>query len=379
MRARLVLSCCIVTILPAVDTAAQTSRWTTREILRLGSVDGPAALSNVFDAEFAPDGGFLVAQRDAGLAEFAPDGEYRRTVGRQGPGPGEFTFMGRLGWKGDTLWAVDFNRLNLFHADLEFARTIAPRLEDPPAAIRMNTGPLMADGSLLFIPFPTQDGSPAPIILADRTGKRIRVLARETDQQRQWSVSPPSGLPITTFDPWPSHTLWLHDPDGRSITVVDRRDEDSVDEPAFHIMRIALSGDTVARATVRYAPLEITDDMSDAFFRARAESAGTRPGLTVAAAEAMLRNVVELPPHLPPVTKLVPASAGTTWLRREDTGQPTVEWQVLDHAFNEIARLTLPSDLEVFRVTGDRILGRIRDELDVPYVVVHEIVNATRR
>jgi hypothetical protein len=287
--------------------------------------------------------------------------------------------MSRLGWKGDTLWAVDLNRLNLFHADLAFAATIAPRLEDPPPAIRMNAGPLMADGSVLFVPFPAQDGSATPIILADRTGKRIRVLARETDQQRKWRISPPTGLPITIFDAWPSHTLWLHDPDGRSITVVDRRDDDATGEPAFHVMRIALSGDTVARAAVRHDPLEITDDMRDAFFRARAETAGTRPGLTVAAAERMLRDVVELPPHLPPVTKLVPASGGTTWLRREDTGQPTVEWQVLDDTFSEIARLTLPSDLEVFRVTGDRILGRITDELDVPFVVVHEIVNPMRR
>jgi hypothetical protein len=88
----------------------------------------------------------------------------------------------------------------------------------------------------------------------------------------------------------------------------------------------------------------------------------------------MLRDVVVLPPHMPPVTKLVPASDGTTWLRREDMRQATVEWQVLDREFNEIARATLPSDLEVFRITGDRILGRVTDDLDVPFVVILEVV-----
>jgi hypothetical protein len=374
MRARLVVSCCILLILPAEgDTAAQTPRWTAREVLRVGTVDGPGALAGVFDAEFAPDGRILVAQRDIGLAEFGPDGTYRRTLGRKGPGPGEFTFMSRLGWKGDTLWAVDIDRLNVFNADLRFVQTITPRLEDPPAAMRVFPGPLMADGSMLFISVTVEEDA-VPIILTDRTGKRLRVLARGTDAPRRWLIRPAGTLPVSTADPWPSNTMWLHDPSGRSIIVVDRRNEDAPDDPVFHVLRIALDGDTVARASIRYPPREIGDDMADAFFRERAESIGTRPGITAAAAESMLRDVVVLPPHMPPVTKLVPASDGTTWLRREDMRQATVEWQVLDREFNEIARATLPSDLEVFRITGDRILGRVTDDLDVPFVVILEVV-----
>jgi hypothetical protein len=47
---------------------------------------------------------------------------------------------------------------------------------------------------------------------------------------------------------------------------------------------------------------------------------------------------------------------------------------VLDREFDEVARLMLPADLEVFRVTADRILGRVTDDLDVPWVVVYEIL-----
>jgi hypothetical protein len=156
---------------------------------------------------------------------------------------------------------------------------------------------------------------------------------------------------------------------------VDRRDEENPDQPVYRIMRIALSGDTVANAAIRYTPRPIGRDLSDAFFRQRAEWMASRPsGLTAASAERLLRGAMTIPRHAPPVTKVVPASGGTTWVRREDLREATIEWQVLDREFDEVARLLLPADLEVFRVTADRILGRVTDDLDVPWVVVYEIL-----
>jgi hypothetical protein len=370
-----VVSCTLLSLSLPAAVASQAPRWEGREILRLGGVDGPAALAGVFDGEFARDGRILVAQTNAGLAEFGPNGRYLRTVGRKGPGPGEFTFMSRLGWKADTLWAVDMNRLNLFDSDLRFVRTVTPQLEAPPPGMRVNPGPLMADGSVIFVAVGGNDGPDPPVILASEEGRRIRVLARGTDRPRQTTVNAPTGLAIWTPDPWPSHTLWLHDTDGRSIILVDRRDEENPDEPVYRIMRIALNGDTVTNAAIRYTPRPIGRDLSDAFFRQRAEWMASRPGdLTVASAERLLRGAMTIPRHAPPVTKVVPASDGTTWVRREDLRDATVEWQVLDREFDEVARLTLPADLEVFRVTADRILGRVTDDLDVPWVVVYEIL-----
>lgn len=152
---------------------AQVPVWNAREVRRVGAIDGPAALADVFDAEFAADGGILVSQTRSGMAVFGPDGSYRRTVGRPGRGPGEFTFMSRIGWVGDTLWATDFGRLNTFDRDLRFIDVVAPVLADAPAGTSMAPGGLMAGGSVIFITTPGGSPDPdPPVVAADRPQRR---------------------------------------------------------------------------------------------------------------------------------------------------------------------------------------------------------------
>lgn len=68
-------------------------------------------------------------------------------------------------------------RLNLYDADLRFIRTITPHLPaSSDGMVRLQPGPLMADGSILEIPYSFLGTASAPILLATAAGELSRVL-----------------------------------------------------------------------------------------------------------------------------------------------------------------------------------------------------------
>lgn len=355
---------------------AQGAQWMAEPIVRAGAVDGPGALADVFDVEIARDGRILVGQPTiASMTVFAADGRYLRSVGRRGPGPGEFNVLGRLGWFLDTLWVVDFGRIHLFSRDLEFIETMAPQLDRRPGVPHMIAGPLMADGSIAFIGVPVQPDVPSPIILGTRRGDVLRTLGYEKDLPRSFRVTFADTQSTSVSDPWPSHSLWLHAADGKSIVVVNRR---ATEGRTFQILRIDLKGDTVMKRAIQFSPRAISRDVADRAYRALADRFAGRP-MTPAAVERALRDQVEFPRFAPPVSALVAGLDGTIWLRREDLRAESVEWQVLSASGQTIGTLSLPGDLDVKRARSDRLWGVTKDELDIPYVVTYAVTRSGGR
>ena len=65
--------------------------WTLTESLRIGSIDGDDALSDVIDIAIGPSGEIYVVQAFVpSVSVFSPGGELLRTIGREGSGPGDF-------------------------------------------------------------------------------------------------------------------------------------------------------------------------------------------------------------------------------------------------------------------------------------------------
>ena len=77
----------------------------------------------------APDGYFYVEDnRNYRIAVFNPQGEYERSFGRKGGGPGEFgNYWGIVGFDGSVLTMLDVlqRRLTLYRTDGEFLKTSA--------------------------------------------------------------------------------------------------------------------------------------------------------------------------------------------------------------------------------------------------------------
>jgi hypothetical protein len=352
---------------------AQGARWAAEPIVRAGAADGPGSLADVFDVEIAPDDRILVGQPTiASMAVFDADGRYLRSVGRRGPGPGEFNVLGRLGWLGDTLWVVDFGRIHLFSQELEFIETIAPHLDRRPGVPHMIPGPLMGDGSIAFAGIPVPDDIPLPMILGTRRGDVLRTLGHEKDLRRSFRVTFADTQSTSVPDPWPSHSLWIHAADGESIVVVNRR---TTEGRTFQVLRIDLNGDTAMKRAIQYSPRAISRDVADRAYRALADRFDGRR-MTPAAVERALRDQVQFPRFAPPVSALVAGLDGTIWLRREDLRAESVEWQVLSESGQTIGTLSLPGDLDVKRARSNRVWGVVKDELDIPYVVTYAVTGS---
>ncbi len=349
--------------------------WRAIPTVRAGQLDGPGSLASVFNVAIGPQGRIFVAQSaPLEISVFDPQGRFVQTLGRRGPGPGEFQTLGRIGWTGNTLWALGLGRVHLFDAGLEFVHTVTPVMpEVPDPRTRMIPGPVMADGSILGIPFSVAGAGSEPIMLVDETGSGARVVAHVSSAGRSIRVDPGNGRSLTVSHPWPDFPLWLNATDGSSIVVVERRVPADAASAEIRIVRIDLAGDTLVDEAHRYDPVPLTDAQREETYRTLAERHARRRPATAGQTYDALRDAVPAPRFHPPVTGLVVGEDGTIWLRREELRDDTVEWDVFDRSGARVSRVRLPTSVEVHAAEAGRIWGVVRDTLDVPYVQVYRI------
>ncbi len=124
--------------------------------------DSTCEFGAITDAEFDPMGRLLVLDGiKARLSVFSPEGEWIRTVGRMGPGPGEFQYPrcfaqltdGRLlvsDWSGATL--------TFFDDDLEFEDQITGFNPTPPMDVVPGVNGTILGGNIWIVARESYDG-----------------------------------------------------------------------------------------------------------------------------------------------------------------------------------------------------------------------------
>lgn len=355
------------------DAPAPTT-WAASLAVRAGAMDGPGALSGVWDLEVGPEGQLLVVQTSVGsITVFDSTGQYLRTLGRRGRGPGEFSRLSRVGWTRDTLWVMDIGKLHLFDRQLRYVRTIQPVVATPPAgADRVVPGPIMADGSILGIPIAYVQRDREPLALLTDSGAVTRVLAEVATDHRSADVKL-NGHATTIANPWAADTRWFNASDGRSLVAVERPAPQSGERARFTILRIGLNGDTLVHRSVEYTPIPLEAAARDRVYRELATRLSRIAAVTAAEMERQIRADLSAPAYHVPVTDLVTGRDGTIWLRREEVAGDSVAWEVYDQAGDLRGRLRLPAGLRVYRAQTERIWGVVTDSLDVPFVEVYRV------
>ncbi len=112
----------IVVSNPATGMWGEGDEWEVTEEVRIGQVDGdgPDVFGSIGLLEVDEAGRFYVFERQAQeLRVFDAEGNYVRTVGGKGSGPGEFSQVIGMDWAPDgSLWMVDpaNNRISVFDA-----------------------------------------------------------------------------------------------------------------------------------------------------------------------------------------------------------------------------------------------------------------------
>ena len=345
--------------------------------LKLGSFDGlevAEQFNSIVGATRLGDGSIVIA--DGGSRElrfFDRDGTHTHTVGGSGEGPGE---LGRLfsldRIHGDTLVANDWPVGNAAWFTVDGAFVFNSMLGPYWPGL---TGHFLPDGSLL----------------ADTYGRRSY-----GNEIENWAVNGPEdyfrpdgwmvrALRDSTIDTlrsvvgeeWFRRGVWRQDlwiqalpfahntrvawnADRIFVGETERREIEAVDYEGNVTMLIRWDSDPV--------PLTADDrDEFESFSLNRARQnrqAHVRRWL----------DVITYPEVKPAFKELTTDLMGRLYIRNwEAAGSATVDWRVFGTDGRLLARLTVPTDIEILEIGDDYVIALWKDDLDVEFVRVYGV------
>jgi len=367
---------------PAEGMWTEASRWTVREDLKIGAVEGDP------EYHFGEVGGIAVDSRgrifvlDAQarrIQVFSPEGEYERTAGRPGNGPGELERPGSLLiGAGDTLLVQDMGnrRVNRYAPDGSSAGSFSIVFEQGlPWAYRSTASGLIAEQRRPF----ALAGQPAPEDPRDA----ILILALDgtvTDTLMRF----PSGQSLsmggrsTVMRPYHPEQKWDLAPDSQLLFA---------DNDEYRIGLYSPGGDLARLITKTSDSRRITDrdiEVVMAFLEAGWIRGGATPEHF-----PQLRDMWEFSEYFPAFQSFMAGPDGTIWVQHvcppsemdEDRiaslGFPEewveLEWDVFDAEGRFLGEVAMPPRFMPLLFRGDKIYGRWRDDLGVHYVMVLKI------
>ncbi len=371
---------------------AAVQGWKASQDLRVGSVDDPDySLTWFRTLEVGPDGRmYTVHPQEQLIRMFSEDGTLVGTIGGRGEGPGEFQNVGPIGWVGDSLWVLDFNgyKFNFFNGDGEFLSSFSVPFrfgEDPDSPQPPRASGLLADGSIYGAPPAFSDQieegtiTHHQLLLMSSEGEVIDSIFRVPFGRNQWAIydpdNPRKGM-LFTRQPYGDGPLWGFFDDETSYAILRREAPTSVEEAAFHLEKISVSGDTIFAREYRYAPVPLESAEADSvldFNVNRWADAGIMGGVARGRLEEWARRTLYTPSFKTPIFQMVLAKGGGFWLQGESEPSGLNTWYYLDPMGTPLGRIELPANFQVFKATAATLWGSERDDLDVSYLVRYKV------
>jgi len=360
-----------VTIVENPATLAERPLWTVapEPLVAIGALEGEDAyqLSQVSGAGRLSDGRILVANRGTQeLRYFDRTGGHRRSVGREGEGPGEFKGLGTVVvLPGDSVAAYDWNlrRVSYFGPDGAFVRSVNL---DFPAGFPMPVG-RFADGAWLagrgFTFAPGNDGTD---------------IIRDTVP---YLVFEPSGALRDSIGRFPATEFYVRT-SGRSAMATSlpfgRSTESAVAGDRFYaghneryeITRYTAAGRPELIVRLAHPPVPLSGGDLAVYKAERLEDTESNFRQETA------RNLEEMPypSTLPAFADLVVDADGNLWvLEYARPGSDERRWTVFSPEGRALGSVVTPPGLRVLEIGRDYVLGVWRDDLDVEYMRLHRL------
>ncbi|WP_419935312.1 6-bladed beta-propeller [Candidatus Palauibacter sp.] len=287
----------------------------------------------------------VIDRRDQRVRIFSETGEFLRSMGGRGDGPGEFRnpwFLWAL--PGDTLWVGDYRpqRFNVFSGDGEFIRLVTL---DP------------------LYPNPSHGGG----VLSNGTWVNLR-----QDYEKETDFRTPQTLLVEAHGPAGVASPDV-DADGTTIAVTSGRDpEVRILDEQFRLARIIRWFDEdrdVTRADVRAWRDEYVKQQRDRNLGDLAET--FRPQTA-----ALLSDERPVADSFPTASSVTVGRDGRIWVRRYPRPREATGWLVFEPEGDFLCHLDPVQGLQVYEFGSDYILGSRRDALDIESVVMYELVPA---
>lgn len=363
---------------PAEPVSAHTDApaWTLRPRAR---VDADSAnFIGIAVSAVGPGGVLALMQRgDARVVLLDQDGSMIGAVGAVGDGPGEFRFMGHLGWKAETLWVSDithrriayFDRALQLIRDEGWAATASNDAEDPdvlsPERSSMSfPWGITGEGHLLFyvadplILSRLASGASTVFLLSGRGGGGIPMLVGmmpKADEVSRYTFESKGGPPGVFPVPFRFRPLFGIAPDASALVVLTSttNSDDSITAVQADLTRVDGREPAIVRLEVTRAllPQLVRDSLENAverhdFLRQFAVDRGR----DVKALQALI------PRRYPPVQSILIDSSGRLWI-----GLPSGEWGqrwiIFDDAGASLGQLVAPRRVTIVGALDEVVWG----------------------
>lgn len=359
------LCLCILSLACGDQTAAGIGRvaeWRVDSLpaLSIGLSDSDnldAAFERITGATVLPDGRILVADLgDAPLKLFDRDGTFLHRVTRKGQGPREITYLARLFRCGDFVYTYDIDgyRIQQWSLAGEYEREF--RFVLPARQQAVYASACNAAGRFIHVGWGARGGAPTS--------------GYHRDTAVAWTSAAADSAPLV-FDSVASSERWGQTYEGQVVGSAPlpfgkqpfvafgpTRMYIATGDPAGVLVYDVSGAPRPAVPLADSAPPVTPDDV-----RALIEREVLQDGESRRRAIEREYAEVTFPDTKSNVTALLVDADGRLWVRPPARANAaTVLWQVFDPDGQALATVTLPSDLGVFEIGADYILGRRVDE-----------------
>ncbi len=348
------------------EVVRPTASWSLGEPdLVIGSqLSGAVTFTSVTDVLVAHDGSlFVLEQGVPRILALNPDGQPRGEIGRPGEGPGELSRPARIGLLGDTLWILDtrLRRLSRFLGSDLISSEPLPEVPQLHPERNSRISDLLADGRFLltsdvWLPPDAPDAASTPGVLATGLVGGLDTIALiNVDYVGGVLIHEVDGeiAAISVFQqPFSESSDWDVSSAGSMVAISETT------EAGYRVAVVGLQGDTAWTVDLNTSrtpvPPRVVDSIVDAETRGSFTSTDVREALFT-------------PTNYPAATGVKIQSRDTVWVRRE-TAADAMRWDVVTPN-GRVATVAMPAGFELLVPSMNHLIGVVKDEFDVPYVI----------
>lgn len=369
MKRLSLLAVLVVSAFAPLSSQAPRNLVATRELLVTPDV---ADLSSSFNMAVSPHGDIAIGQPNDGHIKLFSTTGAMRTIGRKGEGPGEFRRVSRVGFKGDTLWAIDLGtaRISYFAPGYRYVRSVL----EPELKVKGVDMPgiqaVLPSGDLRFyVNFRT--GATPPAWAPTDSG--ITILARfspDGDFRNVLAIFQPDGCSvakateksvITRIIPFCARQLSTQFDGTAGVAALE------VSGRRYKVVSLGAHGDTLFARDFPFAPIPVSRGALDTLAEQEVRLKKMQSPQTYA-------NSPKVTPAktFPPVRELVLGRDGTVWLElRTTTGGHT--WLMLDPKGNPVGTVVLPNEVTMKVAERGTVWGFVTDDDGLKGVVRYRV------
>jgi hypothetical protein len=332
--------------------------------VRIGELDGPAALTKVGGLLVIGDTLFLAQSTEGLIRRFTPGGRFLSTLGRRGEGPGEFRGVHAIALIDGNLVVLDRGneRITTFHSNGEVAtRPISYPPSAWPIVYRGLASPTVAGRVVIWADVPVADTDTItrlPIVLADSVGTIVDTLAWYDTCVQTVCVRRANGG-SSFASPLNDHRRQVVAIDGSMFVEVEGAESETV--VRWTDLR------TLDRDSLRFAtdPVVVPRTIADSLAELYTGALG-RVGNPLRPHE--VRETLGVPRQLLGPARVFAGEAGVVWISEPEFEDPLRTWRRLTAGGQPVEYL-LPRSLDVIGESPGMVWTLEVDEFGVHYIV----------